>query len=151
MRLEDEIKQEKFKNEYQKAIINIYFTNCFITSKFQDILKEYKITSQQYNILRILRGQYPKSATMGKIKERLLDRSSDITRMIDRLVSKKMVERRGSRKDRRLVEAKITQYGLEMLEKMDVCEDRMNKILSHLPEKEVKKLNELLDKVRLNG
>ncbi len=151
MRLEDEIKQKKFKNEYQKAIINIYFTNCFITSKFQDILKEYKITSQQYNILRILRGQYPQSATMGEIKERMLDRSSDITRMIDRLVSKKLVERRGSRKDRRLVEAKITLYGLNMLEEMDVCEQRMDELISHLSEGEVKMLNKLLDKVRLNG
>ena len=151
MRLEDEIKQKKFKNEYQKAIINIYFTNCFITSKFQDILKEYKITSQQYNILRILRGQYPQSATMGEIKERMLDRSSDITRMIDRLVSKKLVERRGSRKDRRLVEAKITLYGLNMLEEMDACEQRMDELISHLSEGEVKMLNKLLDKVRLNG
>ncbi|MGE0568551.1 MAG: MarR family winged helix-turn-helix transcriptional regulator [Bacteroidia bacterium] len=149
MNLEEEIKQDKFRSEFQKTIINIYYTNCYIFSKFQDMLSEYKLTVQQYNILRILRGQFPEAASIGKIRERMLDKNSDITRIIDRLIIKQLAERKNSIGDRRVTEIKISKKGLGLLRKMDLIDLKSDNILSHLNEKELKKLNELLDKVRL--
>ena len=149
MNLEEEIKQSKFRSEFQKTIINIYYTNCYIFSKFQDILSEYKLTVQQYNILRILRGQFPETASIGTIKERMLDKNSDITRIIDRLIIKQLAERKNSISDRRVAEIKITKKGLSLLEKMDLVDLKSDNILSHLNETDLKKLNELLDKIRI--
>lgn len=148
MKLEEEINQTKFRSEYQKTIINIYYTNCYIFSKFQDILAEYKLTVQQYNILRILRGQFPETVSIGKIKERMLDKNSDTTRIIDRLIIKQLAERKNSISDRRIAEVKISKKGLALLKKMDLVDLKSDKILSHLNETDLKKLNELLDKVR---
>lgn len=149
MNLEEEIKQEKFRSEFQKTIINIYYTNCYIFSKFQDLLSEYKLTVQQYNILRILRGQFPQTASIGTIKERMLDKNSDITRIIDRLIIKQLAERKNSISDRRVTEIKITKKGLSLLKKMDLVDLKSDNILSHLNETDLKKLNELLDKIRI--
>lgn len=149
MNLEEEIKQEKFRSEFQKTIINIYYTNSYIFSKFQDLLSEYKLTVQQYNILRILRGQFPETASIGTIKERMLDKNSDITRIIDRLIIKQLAERKNSISDRRVAEIKITKKGLSLLEKMDLVDLKSDNILSHLNETDLKKLNELLDKIRI--
>ncbi len=149
MNLEQEIKQSKFRSEFQKTIINIYYTNSYIFSKFQDLLSEYKLTVQQYNILRILRGQFPKTASIGAIKERMLDKNSDITRIIDRLIIKQLAERKNSISDRRVAEIKITKKGLSLLKKMDLVDLKSDNILSHLNETDLKKLNELLDKIRI--
>lgn len=149
MNLEEEIKQRKFKSEYQKTIINIYYTNSYIFSKFQDLLSEYKVTVQQYNILRILRGQFPEAASIGTIKERMLDKNSDITRIIDRLTIKQLVERKNSISDRRVAEIKITKKGLSLLKKMDLVDLKSDNILSHVNKADLKKLNELLDKIRI--
>ena len=149
MNLEEEIKQSKFRSEFQKTIINIYYTNSYISSKFQDLLSEYKLTVQQYNILRILRGQFPETASIGTIKERMLDKNSDITRIIDRLIIKQLAERKNSINDRRVAEIKITKKGLSLLEKMDLVDVKSDSILSHVNETDLKKLNELLDKIRI--
>ncbi|MDO9187379.1 MAG: MarR family transcriptional regulator [Bacteroidia bacterium] len=149
MNLEQEIKQSKFRSEFQKTIINIYYTNSYIFSKFQDLLSEYKLTVQQYNILRILRGQFPETASIGTIKERMLDKNSDITRIIDRLIIKQLAERKNSISDRRVAEIKITKKGLSLLKKMDLVDLKSDNILSHLNETDLKKLNELLDKIRI--
>ncbi|MBK7665878.1 MAG: MarR family transcriptional regulator [Sphingobacteriaceae bacterium] len=109
--MKEEIKQSKFRSEFQKTIINIYYTNSSLFSKFQDLLSEYKLTGQQYNILRILRGQFPETASIGTIKERMLDKNSDITRIIDRLIIKQLAERKNSISDRRVAEIKITKKG----------------------------------------
>lgn len=151
MNLEEEIKQEKFRSEFQKTIVNIYYTNCYIFSKFQDLLSEYKLTVQQYNILRILRGQFPGAVSIGEIKERMLDKSSDITRIIDRLIIKQLVERKNSKSDRRVTEIKITKQGMSLLKKMDLIDFKSDNILSHLNETELKNLNALLDKIRIKG
>lgn len=149
MNLGEEIKQSKFRSEFQKTIINIYYTNNYIFSKFKDLLSEYKLTVQQYNILRILRGQFPETASIGTIKERMLDKNSDITRIIDRLIIKQLAERKNSISDRRVTEIKITKKGLSLLKKMDLVDLKSDNILSHLNETDLKKLNELLDKIRI--
>lgn len=147
MGLEDEIRSN-FRNVWHKAIVNISYTNYFISSQFQEIFKKYKVTRQQYNILRILREQHPKSANIWLIKERMLDKSSDVTRLVERLRMKKLIERRACRKDRRKMDVKITQSGLDLLAETDTCEQQMDSVLSNLSGKEVRFLNDLLDKLR---
>jgi DNA-binding MarR family transcriptional regulator len=148
MKLEDEIVQKKFKSEYQKVIINIVYTNNWINRFFFEELKPFKITSQQYNILRILRGQYPKPASIKLIKERMLDKMSDASRIVEKLRIKQLVKRELCENDRRNVDVIITDKGLHLLKELDVIEDRSKKYLSSLNEKEVAQLNKLLDKMR---
>ena len=148
MRLEDEIVQRSFKNEYEKAIVNMVFSYNWLVNFHVDLLKPYDITIQQYNILRILRGQHSKPATIKLIKERMLDRMSDASRIVEKLRVKGMVERNICATDRRNVDVLITEKGLNLLAEIDKYEDEMEKRLSALNDDEVKQLNELLDKMR---
>ena len=92
MKIEEEIKSH-FRNEYHKALVNIYYTNSMLVEELQIALKKYGITTQQYNILRILRGQHQKAVSIGTIRERMLDKNSDVSRIIERLKVKKLVSR----------------------------------------------------------
>jgi DNA-binding MarR family transcriptional regulator len=148
LKLEEEIQQQKFRSEKHKAALNIYYTNCFIISKFETLLKEFELTSQQYNILRILRGQKGNTITIGEIKNRMLDKNSDVSRIVERLRVKKLLERKICPNDRRQMDVKITSRGLDLLAKMDSIDQQSDKILSSLSEKEAKQLNALLDKIR---
>ncbi len=147
MGIENEIKS-KFRNEYHKALVNLYYTNNVIGEQFFKMLNEYGLAAPQFNVLRILRGQYPNAASIGLIKERMLDKNSDVSRIVDRLFKKKLVERKEGKSDRRQKDVLITKMGLELLEKMAVCENQEDAILSNLNKKEVNLLNELLDKIR---
>lgn len=147
MKLEDEIKS-KFRNDYHKALVNLYYTNNVIGEQFFKMLTEYGLAAPQFNVLRILRGQHPDAVSIGLIKERMLDKNSDVSRIVDRLYKKKLVERKESKSDRRQKDVVITKNGLELLGKMTICEKREDNILSNLTKKEVKLLNELLDKIR---
>lgn len=147
MKLEDEIKS-KFRNDYHKALVNLYYTHNVIGEQFFKMMKEYGLAAPQFNVLRILRGQHPDAVSIGFIKERMLDKNSDVSRIVDRLYKKKLVERKESKTDRRQKDVVITKKGLELLDKMTICEEREDSILSKLNKKEVKLLNELLDKIR---
>ena len=103
MGIEKEIRQEKFRNARQKAMLNILFTNGWIAEKMKGILAPEDITAQQYNILRILRGSFPKPLSTLQIRERMLDRMSDTSRIVDRLVAKQLVKKVVCAKDRQLV------------------------------------------------
>jgi len=148
LKLEEEIKQKKFRTEKQKAILNIYYTNCFITSKVEALLKEFDLTTQQFNVLRIIRGQNGKAIPIGEIKKRMIDRSSDVSRIVERLRLKKLLERKIRPQDRRQMDVKITQGGLDLLKKIDAIEIQFDDILSNISENKVKQLNSLLDKIR---
>ena len=149
MKLEEEIKQQKpFKTEHERAVVNILFTASWLQSYSRDFLKQYEISGQQYNILRILRGQFPKPATINLLKERMLDKMSDASRLIDRLLAKGFVERTLCVNDRRAVDILITKKGTELLKRIEKERDDLDKILEHLSQKDVKQLNELLDKLR---
>ena len=147
MRLEDEIKSS-FRNEYHKALVNLYYTNSLIGQKFFKLIKKHGLAAPQFNVLRILRGQYPKAATIGLIKGRMVDKNSDASRIVDRLHKKELVNRTESQIDRRQKEVIITQKGLDLLEKMSFCEEEEDAILSNLNKQEVQHLNMLLDKIR---
>jgi len=148
MKLEDEIKQHSFRNEYHKLAVNIIFTHSWLMSKIYELLDEYDLTPQQFNLLRILRGQYPQPASITLLKERMLDKMSDASRLVERLVTKGLVERKICSVDRRKVDVVITKKGLKLLEKIDKTDDEMDSFLKNITKEEAEQLNQLLDKLR---
>ncbi len=149
MKIGNEIKQTKFKSEYQKMLINILFTSGWLTSKHACNLKPYGISGQQYNILRILRGQHPKPATVNLLIDRMLDKNSNASRLVEKLRLKKLVERAICADDRRAVNVAITKKGLDLLIELDEHEESfISKELKKLSENEAEQINLLLDKLR---
>ena len=149
MTLEKEINQRKFRNEYQKSAINIIYTYNWLTEKINKVFHEWDITSQQFNILRILRGAGKPLSTL-QIRQRMLDKMSDTSRIVDRLVKKGLVKKTICKADRRLVDVTISEKGKKLLEKIDAYDEQMDKIMMNLTEAEAAVLNGLLDKIR-NG
>lgn len=147
MRIEDEIQQSKFKSAHQKAIINLIYTTNLLQARHQDFLKPFDITIQQFNILRILRGQHPKSISGTEIKSRMLDRNSDVSRLLDRLASKQLISRKTSADDKRATDISITDEGLKLLATLDDQPVNIETFLS-LSEEEAIQLSNLLDKSR---
>ena len=150
MTLEKEIDQVKpFRNDYHKAFVNLIYTGKWMLQFSTDLLKPYNLTPQQYNILRILRGKYPKASTVIYIRERMLDRMSDASRIVELLRKKGLVERHVCEGNRRRMDVLITQTGLDLLQEFEKEEnERMDKHLSALNESEVVQLNILLDQLR---
>ena len=147
MALENEINQRKFRNEYQKARLNILYTNNWLTEKITIIFDKWGITPRQFNILRILRGEGKPLSTL-QIRQRMLDKMSDTSRIVDRLVRKGMVRKTPNSVDRRLVDVVITARGRKLLEQIDPLENEMDKMMTNLSEQEASTLNRLLDKLR---
>jgi DNA-binding MarR family transcriptional regulator len=149
MGLEKEISQGKaFRNNYHKASVNIIFTGKWMMQFHADVFRTYGLTIQQYNILRILRGQRPNATTVKLIQERMLDRMSDASRIVELLRKKGLVERTISETDRRRMDVVITEKGLQRLDEIEKENERMDNYLSGLDEKEIAQLNFLLDKLR---
>jgi MarR family transcriptional regulator, 2-MHQ and catechol-resistance regulon repressor len=148
MGIEKEIHQEKFRSAKHKAMLNILFTNGWFTEKMKNILAPEDITPQQYNILRILRGSFPQPLSTLQIRERMLDRMSDTSRIVDRLVTKQLVKKVVCNKDRRLVDVTITEKGQNLLKRLDSQVNNMDSILSNITEKEAQTISNLLDKLR---
>ncbi|RIJ33460.1 MarR family winged helix-turn-helix transcriptional regulator [Pontibacter oryzae] len=148
MKIEEEIKQSAFKNEYQKAYINVIFTSGYLEQAQSALFKPFGVTLPQYNVLRILRGQHPKPATISLIIERMLDKTSNASRIVDKLVAKDLVTRKQCPGDRRTVDVTITGKGLELLKQMDELEGGTGTGIGNLTEEEASQLNTLLDKIR---
>jgi DNA-binding MarR family transcriptional regulator len=148
MKLEQEISQKNFRNNHHKAIVNLIFTYNWLYERHSNLLKPYGVTIQQFNLLRILRGQYPNPTTVKLIKERMLDKMSDASRLVEKLRAKEMVDRNICPKDRRTVDVIITEKGLKLLEEIDKKEKDFNQLLSNLESGEIDQLNVLLDKLR---
>ncbi|MXV15867.1 MarR family winged helix-turn-helix transcriptional regulator [Hufsiella ginkgonis] len=148
MELEKEIVSDKFKDNYHKAVVNLVYTYNWLTNLLKQKLDQYQITLQQFNLLRILRGQYPKPATINLLKERMLDKMSDASRIVERLVQKGMVTRCTNQRDRRAVDIIISQKGLDLLKKLDTEMTGADILEKNLTETEAGQLNVLLDKLR---
>jgi len=148
LKLEDEIHQKKFSSEFQKLTINLIYTNNWIATKHAEYFKNSDITIQQYNVLRILRGQFPNQSSVKLIKERMLDKMSDASRIIDKLKIKKLVIRKECANDRRSVDILITEKGLELLKSLDNVDEAPKELFKSLTVSEIKTLNNLLDKLR---
>lgn len=148
MQIEQEIHSTKFEDNYHKAVINVNYTYSWLNNILRGEFEKHNLTPQQFNVLRILRGQYPNPATVNLIKERMLDKMSDASRIVDRLVQKGLVSRCTNNKDRRAVDIRISDTGLELLSKMD-GEFKTTEILkNNLTEEEAGQLSDLLDKFR---
>lgn len=148
MTLEDAVRQKKFRSEYQKLIVNLRYTGNWINEKELILFKQYGITGPQYNVLRILKGQYPQPATVNLIIERMLDRMSNASRIVDRLERKELVMRKQCKNDRRAVDVIITERGLEVLDKIDLKIDLWESSYTNLSLQEARQMNSLLDKLR---
>lgn len=148
VRLEDEIKQKEFRNPYQKVIVNVLYTGSWMNLIQTGYLKKFGLSLPQFNVLRILRGQYPTPATINLIIDRMLDKSSNASRIVDKLVLKKLAVRSTSALDRRAVDVVITEKGLKLLAEIDKASDEWEKQFRTMTVKQADKLNELLDKLR---
>ena len=146
--LEEVIKQRSFKTENEKVIVNIDYTAYWLNDINNKIVNEYDISTQQYNILRILRGQHPNCVTVNLIRERMLDKNSGVSRMVEKLRKKGMLERHLNESDRRQVDVKITEQGLAVLNELDEKITELHSLVNSLNEDEKKQLNYLLDKLR---
>ena len=147
MGLEKDINQSKFRNEHQKAIINLIYTYNWMNEKMKVFFDRFDITSQQFNILRILRGSGGPLSTL-QIRQRMLDKMSDTSRIVDRLLIKDLVKKITCKSDKRLVDISITDKGKKLLEKADKDETEMDAVFGNLSQAEVKMLNKLLDRIR---
>ena len=148
MNIEEEIQSTKFEDNFHKAVINLTYTYGWLNNSLRCHFEKHNLTSQQFNVLRILRGQYPNPATVNMIKERMLDKMSDASRIVDRLVQKGLVSRCTNNKDRRAVDIRISDQGLEILSKMDQEFKAKDFLKDNLTEEEAGQLSDLLDKMR---
>lgn len=148
MKLEDEIKQLKFTSPEQKLAVNLFYSANWLNGFYADFFRDTDLTTQQFNVLRILRGQHPRHCTLKEVKERVIDRMSDVSRIVDKLVAKEFVERKTCPGDRRSVHLLITQSGLKLLKKLDTIDEQVKAVFSHLNKSEIIELNRLLDKMR---
>ena len=147
MSIDKDINQTKFRNEKQKVIINIIYTSNWINEKIKTVLDKEDITSQQFNILRILRGAHKPISTL-QIRQRMIDKMSDTSRIVDRLVVKKLVKKIVCVSDKRKVDVSISPKGIKLLESLDRSADEMDNIAASLTTAESIAINKLLDKMR---
>lgn len=147
MGIGQDINQSKFRSEYQKASVNLIYTFNWMTQQLKDIFEKEDLTMQQFNILRILRGSQVPLSTL-QIRERMLDKMSDSSRIVDRLVIKGLAKKVVCKKDKRLVDVTISDKGRKLLQKIDLQEDKMDGILKNISTEEAQTLNTILDKIR---
>jgi DNA-binding MarR family transcriptional regulator len=148
MAIGEDIQQRKFRNPHQKAAINLIYTSNWLEGRQKDFFKTYGITNQQFNILRILRGQHPSKISGAEIKSRMIDQNSDVSRLLDRLIAKKMIAKNQCPDDKRVANVMITDKGLQLLHKIDDKIDHLDGLLSKLTPDEANLLSNLLDKAR---
>lgn len=148
MELQKETQTSRFESLYQQAMVNVIFTYGWCNDQLKLAMSPYDITTQQFNILRILRGQYPDPSTINLLKSRMLDKMSDASRIVDRLVQKKYVIKEVSPTDKRAVDILISEKGLALLAQIDMEVDLSAFVSANLSIDEAERLNHLLDKMR---
>lgn len=148
MKINDQIKVSRFHNDWHRATINILFTNNWLTKELESRANRKDITLQQFNVLRILRGQFPKAISNSLVKERMINATPDISRLVERIVLKGLANRSQNRIDKRSVDLIITDKGIKLLEDLEE-EMKLGDILfKNISEAEALQLSELLDKLR---
>ncbi|MBK8656623.1 MAG: winged helix DNA-binding protein [Haliscomenobacter sp.] len=149
MRIEEAIQQKRFRSEYQKVVVNILYTASWLSQLSARMLKSLGISPEQYNLLRILRGMHPEPATVKLLTDRMIDKMSNASRLVEKLRLKGLVERTECPADRRRVDVRITEKGLALLKKADVfMEGDLELQLTNLDTAEAEQLNALLDQLR---
>jgi len=149
MKIEEAIQQKRFKNAYHQAHINVLFTASWLSQQSARILRPFNISWQQFNILRILRGMHPEPATVKLLTERMIDKMSNASRLVDKLNRKGLVERKTCPNDRRRVEIRVTDLGLNLLEKASqVMESNLEAKMASISPEEAQQLSKILNKIR---
>lgn len=149
MKIEQAIGRKKpFKNAFHKAIVNFLYTTTYISTELQLFLEEYDITQQQYNVLRILAGAYPTPLSTSDIRERMLDKMSDTSRIVGRLLQKELVSKKNKKEDKRLLDVLITEKGLHILALIGERNPNLENCMKKLTEEEAVLLSDILDKLR---
>ncbi len=148
MQLQKEIQASKFESVHQQAVINVVYTANWCNDQLRQAFLPYNVTTQQFNVLRILRGQHPDPCTISLLKARILDKMCDASRIVDRLVQKELVLKTTNKSDKRAADILITKKGLALLEEMDQNIDLSSPVSANLTEEETETLNALLDKMR---
>ncbi len=149
MKIEEVVKSNVPMGLSQKAVLNIIYTQNNINERLIEILKPYDLSNEQYNVLRILRGQKGKPANMCVIQERMLAKTSNTTRLVDKLLLKELVTRKVCKENRRKIEVLITEKGLTILKELDPKVDNYEQnIVANLSSSELEQLNDLLEKIR---
>jgi MarR family transcriptional regulator, multiple gene regulator MgrA len=145
-KIKDIIKQTSFKDDYHEALIGVILLHQSISNQHNELFKSQDITMQQYNVLRILRGKYPETSSIQDIKERMIDKMSDVSRLIERLTKADFVHRTPNEIDKRVCDVTITQKGLDLLITLDPLVDK-NTVLNNLNASEVASLISLIEKM----
>lgn len=149
MRIEQAINQRKFKDDYHKIVVNLLFTGNWLRDALGANLKEHGLLPQHYNALRIIKGRHPEPVSAGDIKDVMLDKASDVTRLLDKLEKLEYVQRRLCPHNRRKMDISITPQGLKLLSDVDILMDGFYEDLAErITEAEAGALSDLLDKVR---
>lgn len=148
MPLEKDIHQEKFQSEHQKASINILYTGSWLYNVNASYLKKFTITPEQFNVLRILRGNHPTPMMLSEITARMIDKNSNCTRLVEKLRQKEFVTRKTCKNNRRQVDISITDKGLQVLKKIDADQSEWTRTMEKISKAEAKELNRILDKLR---
>lgn len=145
----DEAIRSKFESSIHRAIVNLLYTHAIIRDDQIDLLKPYGILPQHYNVLRIIRGKHPNAVSPGEVREVMLDKGNDLTRLLDKLVALKWVNRKLCDTNRRKIDLKLTEKGMELLEKLNLeMVVQRKKYIERLSDNEAKQLSDLLDKLR---
>ncbi len=147
-KIEDAIRQKEFKSSYNKLIVNLLYTHSYLVTAQNNLLKPHDISPEQYNVLRILRGQSGEPTTVSSIQDRMLNKMSNASRLVDKLKTKGLVNREECPNDRRQVDILITEKGLDLLKMLEAQVEESNKTILHLSEEEIIQMNDLLDKLR---
>ncbi len=148
MKIEQEIQQKEFRTIYQKTALNLVYTSNWLLTKHQDFFNQFGITGKQYNVLRILKGQFPNSISTCDIRSRMLDKNSDASRIVDRLSQRQFVTKKIRPTDKRLVDVSISDKGIKLLDQIENKIETLDNITASISGEEALQLNNLLDKIR---
>lgn len=148
MPLEEEVKQSKFSSEHQKALVNILFTGSWLNGRNTSYFKKFNISPEQFNVLRILRGSHPKPMRLADVADRMIEKNSNCTRLVEKLKQKGLVDRQLCESNRRQVDISITPKGLKLLEKIDSDNNQLVSFQKSISKTEAEELNRILDKLR---
>lgn len=149
MKIEEAIKQGRFGSNFHKAVVNLIYTSNWLRDAHTDLFRKYGILSQHFNALRIIKGRHPKPVSAGEIKDVLLDKASDVTRLLDKLVTQGYVKRQLCEYNRRKMDITLTPRGLQLLEELEGPLNAFyEELATRLSAEEALLLSDLLDKIR---
>lgn len=149
MKIEEAIKQSRFTDNYQKAVVNLVYTANWLREEQTKLLKQYDILPQHFNVMRIIKGRYPKPVSPGEIKEVMIDKANDLTRLLDKLEKKGWIKRQLCPSNRRRMDITLTEKGIKMLQAANrSLQTFTEELKTHFSDKEAASLTKLLDKMR---